>query len=88
MFLDEILPDMKWFGDREGAVFFTFWVVNEPQAEPVMRGPYSVTSTTRRIKIRVRAREVATRIEWAARSGYTARLGSPLMRIAPAGKAP
>lgn len=87
MFVNEFLPDMKWFG-VDGAVSITFKSVMYPGSSPTTNGPITLDSTNRYIRPRIRARQIALRFDWAARLGQSARLGTPRARVAPAGSRP
>lgn len=86
-FVDQMIPDVKWFGDG-GSLSFTLWAVNYPSDTPQMFGPYTVTPATQILPVRVRARQIALRVDWANTAGFSARLGSIKARIAPAGRRP
>ncbi len=86
-FVDQFIPDIKWFGDG-GSLNFTIWAVNYPSDEPQMYGPYTVTPSSQIVPARVRARQVALRVDWARTAGFSARLGAIKVRIAPAGRRP
>jgi hypothetical protein len=86
-FIDQIIPDIKWFGSG-GSLNITLWAVNYPFDTPVMYGPYTVTPSTQLMPVRVRKRQVAMRIDWAATAGFTARVGAFRARISPAGRRP
>ena len=89
IYLDEFIPDFKWFGTN-GAVSITFWTINYPgdEDDQVMYGPFSITPTTRFIRLDCRGRQLAFRIDWGAREGFSARLGAPTINVKPAGKIP
>ncbi len=86
-FVDQFIPDVKWFGDG-GSLSFTLWAVNYPSDEPQMFGPYTVTPSSQIVPARVRARQIALRVDWANTAGFSARLGAIRARIAPAGRRP
>ncbi len=86
-FVDEFIPDIKWFGSG-GSLNFTIWGVNYPSDEPQMYGPYTVTPSSQIVPARVRQRQVALRVDWANTAGFSARLGAIRARIAPAGRRP
>lgn len=87
MYVDEYIQDMKWFG-LEGAAAVTLYGVNYPGDNPTIKGPYGLDSTNRYIRPQLRARQIALRIDWAARLGFSARLGTPRIRAIPAGTRP
>lgn len=80
-------PDMKWFGDN-GAVNIVLKTVQYPGGPVTRYGPYSVTPTTQFFSMRVRAKQVALRYEWAALTGYSARVGATSFLVKPAGTRP
>ncbi len=86
-FLDQFIPDIKWFGDG-GSLSFTVWGVNYPSDTPEMYGPYTVTPQSQIVPARVRQRQIALRVDWANTAGFSARLGAIRARIAPAGRRP
>ncbi len=86
-FVDQFIPDIKWFGDG-GSLNFTIWGVNYPSDTPEMYGPYTVTPSSQIVPARVRQRQVALRVDWANTAGFSARLGAIRARIAPAGRRP
>lgn len=86
-FIDQMIPDVKWFGTG-GSLSFTLWAVNYPTDTPQMFGPYTVTSSTQVIPVRARARQIALRVDWEEATGFSARLGAIRARIAPAGRRP
>ncbi len=87
MFIDEYQQDMKWFGVN-GAAALTLYGTNYPGQTPTQKGPYTLDSENRHIRPRMRARQIALRIDWKARAGFSARVGTPKVRAAPAGTRP
>lgn len=87
MFVDEFISDMKWFG-TDGAISLTMNGVMYPGDSPTVKGPFGLDSTNRHIRPRFRARQIALRFDWADRLGFSARLGTPRIRVVPAGKRP
>ena len=87
MYVDEFIQDMKWFGS-EGAAFITLYGVNYPGDSPIEKGPYGMDNTSKYIRPELRARQIALRFDWATRKGFSARLGTPRARVAPAGTRP
>lgn len=87
MYVDEFIQDMKWFGS-EGAALMTLYGVNYPGDSPIAKGPYGLDSTNRYIRPDMRARQIALRFDWAPRTGFSARLGTPRIRAAAAGTRP
>lgn len=87
MYVDEYIQDMKWFGS-EGAVYVTLYGVDYPGDSPIAKGPYGMDSTNRYIRPELRKRQIALRFDWAARKGFSARLGTPRVRAFQAGTRP
>lgn len=87
MVVNEFQQDMKWFG-VDGAMQLTFKSTNYPGEEIKSKGPYGMDSTNRHIRPRLRARQIGLRFDWLERKGFSARLGTPRIRSAPAGKRP
>lgn len=60
IFIDQIWPDMKWntFSNSasNASVNITFYGTNYPGDAPTQYGPYTMTSTTEYISVRIRAR--------------------------------
>lgn len=88
MFMREIMPDMKFIGDGEGAVTVSVYTRTTPNSPTNMVGPFTATDETARMTVRARARLIALRIEWLAALDYNARLGAPVADISPSGRAP
>lgn len=84
-FLDRLIPDLKWLGSG-GAINVTIFTADHPGDVPRMHGPYSVTATTPEVPFRARARLMSVRFDWMPSAGYSARLGAPRIRSAPAGR--
>lgn len=87
IFIDQIIPDFKWFG-TDGSVKLTIFATSYPGQAPIMLGPFTVTPTTKFISLRLRARQLSFKIEWAAARGFSARLGAMRYRGAPDGRRP
>jgi hypothetical protein len=87
MFIDQIIPDLKWFGNN-GSVNITLKTVAYPGSAPNSFGPYSMTPTTEFFSVRARARQVAMRLDWANYPGFSARAQAIRFRLGPAGKRP
>ncbi len=87
MSVDQVQPDMKWFGN-DGGVTITLKAVKYPGGPETQFGPYSVTSTTQFFSTRVRSKQVAVRYDWAPIMGYSARVGATAFRVKPAGTRP
>ena len=87
IFFDQFIPDMKWFGSN-GSLNVTVFTKNYPGDQPTQYGPYSITSEGQFLSLRGRARYVALRYDWAATSGFSARLGVSSLRASPSGKRP
>lgn len=66
LFVDWILPDMKWgFYDaaQTASVQVTFYVTNYAGQTPTAYGPYTMTQSTEYIGVRFRGRFISTKIE-------------------------
>lgn len=87
MLIDEVHPDMKWFG-RDGGVKMSLRAASWPQGPQHLYGPYSITPTTKWFEPRVRARYVAVRYDWEPRLGFGARVGATTFHVKPAGRIP
>lgn len=87
IFVDQIIPDFKWFGD-DGYVSLTIYAKNYPGEKAVKLGPFTVTEDTRFIFLRKRARQISFRITWGAFQGFSARLGAMRYRGATSGRRP
>jgi hypothetical protein len=87
MLVDEVHPDLKWFG-RNGGVKISIRATNYPQGPKHLYGPYSMTPGTSWFTPRVRARYMAIRYDWEPRLGFSARIGLVTFRTKPAGKLP
>lgn len=85
--IQQIIPDFKWFGEN-GSVTIKLFCKNYPSDNGIMYGPYTVNSSTRFLSPRIRARQIAFRIEFAPVRGYGARLGATRYLGQPAGKRP
>lgn len=83
----EIIPDFKWFGEN-GSVTLKLFCKNYPADNGVLNGPYTINSSTRFISPRVRARQIAFRIEWAPSRGFFSRLGATRYLGKPSGMRP
>jgi hypothetical protein len=87
LFIDQIIPDLKWFGDN-GWVELTLYAKNYPGQSASKLGPFTVTRETRFIMMRKRARQIAVRVTWGTYAGFSARLGATRLRLAPSGRRP
>lgn len=87
MLVKQVIPDFKWFGE-DGSVNIKLKTKNYPGDQYQVYGPQSVTNTTQFAPFWARARSIAMRFEWAAKLGFSARLGSPRVRGQPAGRNP
>ena len=87
MMIDQVHPDMKWFG-RDGGVKVSIRAAMYPQSPRHLYGPYSMTPSTEWFNPRVRARYAAVRYDWEARLGYSARVGLTTFHVKPAGRLP
>jgi len=86
--VNEIIPDMKWFGDVPGAVAVTLKGAMYPQGSYFTKGPYGMDQANKHIRPRMRARYLAFRIDWVPRMGQSSRIGSWLFRMRPRGRKP
>jgi hypothetical protein len=87
IFVDEFIPDMKWFGVN-GTAAVTLYGTDYPGDLPKVKGPFALDQNNRYIRPELRARQMALRFDWTARLGFSARLGTPRVRAAPAGSRP
>lgn len=90
MMVDQLIPDFKWYGDNaeNGAVNVIIRAVNYANGKSYSVGPYSTTPTTQFVSIRVRARQLAMRLEWAPILGFASRLGAVIFRVKATGSRP
>jgi hypothetical protein len=88
MTANEIIPDLKWFGNVPGAIMATLKSLMYPQGPVYQKGPYGMDMQNRHIRPRIRARSIALRFDWVARLGYSARIGAVRVRAAMSGKRP
>lgn len=88
MLMDEIIPDMKWFGDVPGGVSITLKGTMYPQGSYRQKGPYGMDMANKHIRPRMRARQIAIRVDWLARLGFSARFGDWRFRAKASGKRP
>lgn len=88
MFTNQAEPDMKWFGETPGAVAVTLKGIKYAQDSYYQVGPLGLDQANRYVRPRMRAKSVAIRIDWAARTGFSARFGNWRFRVGPAGKRP
>lgn len=86
--VNEIVPDMKWFGDVPGAIAVTLKGWMYPQDNFFTKGPYGMDQANKHIRPRMRARFLAFRIEWIPRMGQTSRIGSWFIRMRERGRKP
>lgn len=87
MLVDQVHPDMKWFGN-DGGVKVSIRAKSYPQGPGHLYGPYSMTPDTQWFNPRLRARYAAIRYDWEARLGFSARVGLTTFRVKPAGRVP
>lgn len=85
--IDEVHPDLNWFGDA-GVVRVTLKAVNYPGGPVRDDERYPMTPTTQFFKPRIRARYAAIRYEWAPQLGFSARVGATTFRVKQAGRRP
>lgn len=83
--VSQVIPDFKWFG-TDGYLRLTLFAKNYPGEPGVTYGPWTINRDTRFLPVRVRARQIAYRIEWGEATGFSARLGSMRYQIQPAGR--
>jgi len=88
MSLNEIIPDMKWFGNVPGSIMATIKGVMYPQGPVTEKGPYGMDMSNRHIRPRFRSRSIAIRWEWVAKLGYNARIGAVRVRTGLSGRRP
>jgi len=86
-FFDQIIPDMKWFGDDPSTqqVTFTLYSRRYPGGPESTIGPYTVTPSTQYISTRGRGRQVAFQVD-STTANMSWRFGAPRLRIAPSGR--
>jgi hypothetical protein len=83
MHVDQLIPD---FLELEGSVDVTLSGRKYPQdANRITKGPYTVANGTRKISTRIRARQVAIRVE-SNQTGAKWRMGTWRGRVGPHGK--
>jgi hypothetical protein len=82
--IDQIIPDFKLMG-TEPQVSLYIKTVDWPFGTPTEHGPFLVTSSTRFITMRARARQAAFRVECNKKDTWF-RMGAPRIRMAPAGR--
>lgn len=89
MLVSQFIPDMKWSGNMSNAAAnITIKSANYPTDNPLINGPFSFTPLTQFCPTWFRGRQIAMRVDWAPRAGYSGRMGAPRIRSAPAGRAP
>jgi len=89
MFIDQIIPDMKWFGSATTAsVDLTLSGTNYPGDSPLSSTPVTMTPTTRWLPARMRKRQIQMRLDWAASLGFSARVEAIRFRVAQSGRGP
>jgi hypothetical protein len=87
MLVDQVHPDMKWFG-LNGGVKISLRAANYPQGPSHLYGPWSMTPGTQWFNPHVRARYVAVRYDWEPLLGFSARVGVTTFHVKPAGRLP
>jgi hypothetical protein len=88
VFVDQFLPDFKWGlfnGSETATVLITFSVRNFPGETPRTYGPYTMTSTTDKLSVRFRGRQVAITVTGSGLNNFF-RLGKCLFRFAQDGR--
>ena len=87
-FVDFFAPDMRfgpWLGSQNASVQFTFSSKEYVGDTGTTYGPYTVTSSTQYLPLRIRGRFLS--ISMASSDSNTFwRMGRPRFRIAPAGR--
>jgi hypothetical protein len=87
-FVDQVLPDMKWgtYSGAQGAsVQLTFSAVDYTSDTPRSYGPYTMTTSTQKIDVRIRGRQMSLTLA-SSDSGSFWRLGKIRYRYAPDGR--
>jgi hypothetical protein len=87
-FIDQVWPDAKWgfyAGTQSATLNLSFYVTDFPGQNPVVYGPYSLTSITTYISPRIRGRLVSIKIQ-SQDSGSFWRIGNLRYRVQPDGK--
>lgn len=88
VFVDQILPDLKWSqytGGASAQILLTFNVTNYPGDAPVVYGPYTVTQATEFLSVRFRGRLMSITVQ-SNDLGSFWRTGSTKYRYSPAGR--
>lgn len=88
VFVDQFLPDFKWGlfdGAQVAEVEITFNVRNFPGETPRTYGPYTMTSSTDKLSVRFRGRQVSITVAGAGLGSFF-RLGKCLFRFAQDGR--
>lgn len=87
-FVDLVIPDFKfgfYNGSTGASISMTISAVNYPGDTPQTFGPYTITSATQQIALRIRARQMSFTFQ-GGDSGSFFRLGKVRYRWAPAGR--
>ena len=87
MSIDKCEPDFKWFG-RNGGVNLSFTGRGYAGGKDFAYGPWSMTETTQFFNPRLRQKYVSVRYDWAARKGFSARVGALKLNAKQAGRRP
>jgi hypothetical protein len=85
--VNQCQPDFKWFG-KNGGVNLILRTRGYAGSQTLSYGPFSMTETTQFFCPRARGGYMAVRLEWAARKGFSARLGATKLLVSPAGRRP
>lgn len=88
VFVDQFLPDFKWGlfnGSENATVLITFNVRNFPGDTPRTYGPYTMTSSTQKLSVRFRGRQVSITMTGSGLSNFW-RIGKCLFRFAQDGR--
>lgn len=81
MHISRLIPD---FQNLDGSAFVTLYTRRYPNSVDITKGPYTVTSSTEKVSVRARGRQVRIRVESTAR-GDDWRLGKMRLDIIPNG---
>jgi len=87
MLITRCIPDFKWFGSG-GSVNITLGTTNYPADSEVDTLLGAASPTTEWLPARARARQIAIRLDWAAATGFGARLEALRFVTAAAGRRP
>jgi len=88
VFVDQVLPDMKWGlynGAQTASVQITFNVIDFPGDTPRTYGPYTMTNSTNQIATRFRGRQASITLQGSDLNSWS-RIGKLRYRYAPDGR--